>query len=199
MKLSNLASLDPGEHARGIVGLPGASSLDKQVWDEFYGRWDQLSKALPPQRAAASTLPLVAPSGPTTSLRVVATRRGQDFFRRAVLSAYSARCCITGIDEPTLIRASHIVRWADSVENRLNPANGLCLNALHDAAYEEGFIALDDELRLLVSTHLARAMPKQVYADCFERYEGHKIETPARFSPEIALVRAHRKDRFKKH
>ena len=32
MKLSNLASLDPKLQARGIVGLQGASNLDKAVW-----------------------------------------------------------------------------------------------------------------------------------------------------------------------
>ena len=32
MKLSNLASLDPKLKARGIVGLQGASNLDKAVW-----------------------------------------------------------------------------------------------------------------------------------------------------------------------
>jgi putative restriction endonuclease len=35
MKLSNLASLDPKLQARGIVGLQGASNLDKEVWAEF--------------------------------------------------------------------------------------------------------------------------------------------------------------------
>lgn len=197
MKLSNLASLDPSERIRGIAGLPGASSLDRQVWDEFYGRWDLLSKELPLQRVAGDERALVAPSGPTASRRVVWARRGQDFFRLAVLAAYSGRCCVTGVAEPRLIRASHIVRWADSEEHRLNPSNGLCLNALHDAAYEEGLIALDDQLRLLVSARLAKKMPKEVFTDCFERYEGKGIDSPMRFAPEIALVRTHRKERFK--
>ncbi len=197
MKLSNLASLDPSERIRGIAGLPGASSLDKQVWDEFYGHWDLLAGVLPTQRETSGERTATAPSGPTTSQRVVMARRGQDFFRRAVLAAYAGCCCITGIAEPRLIRACHILRWADSEEHRLNPANGLCLNTLHDAAYEEGLIALDDQLRLLVSLRLAKKMPNQVFTDCFGRYEGRPIDSPTRFAPEIALVRAHRKERFK--
>jgi len=35
MKLCNLALLDPTLKARGIRGLPGASSLDHEVWAEF--------------------------------------------------------------------------------------------------------------------------------------------------------------------
>src|SRR4051812_7051980 len=36
MKLSNLASLDPVQKLRGIKGLPGASKLDQEVWNEFH-------------------------------------------------------------------------------------------------------------------------------------------------------------------
>src|SRR5258708_36151463 len=35
MKLSNLASLDPVQRARGIKGLSGASKQDREMWDEF--------------------------------------------------------------------------------------------------------------------------------------------------------------------
>ena len=36
MKLCNFASLDPALKLRGIKGLPGASVLDRTVWDEFH-------------------------------------------------------------------------------------------------------------------------------------------------------------------
>src|ERR1044071_837921 len=35
MKLSNLASLDPVQKARGIKGLSGASEQDRRMWKEF--------------------------------------------------------------------------------------------------------------------------------------------------------------------
>ena len=35
MKLCNFASLDPVERARGVVGLEGASALDRSLWIEF--------------------------------------------------------------------------------------------------------------------------------------------------------------------
>lgn len=196
MKLSNLASLDPSERVRGIAGLAGASSLDREVWREFYGRWVRLAKALPQQRVGEIQRPLAIPTGPTTKMRLTSVRRGQEFFRRAVLAAYSSRCCITKIAEPKLLRASHIVRWADSAKHRLNPSNGLCLGALHDAAFEEGLIAVDDRLRLLVSPRLAKVMPKDVFTDCFARYEGRGIDPPVRFEPDSALLRQHREKRF---
>ncbi len=34
MKLVNLASLDPALKLRGIMGLPGSSQLDRDMWEE---------------------------------------------------------------------------------------------------------------------------------------------------------------------
>ncbi|MYE38741.1 MAG: HNH endonuclease, partial [Chloroflexi bacterium] len=64
------------------------------------------------------------------------TRVGQDFFRSAVLSSYNYRCCITGLSVPRLLIASHIIPWRLNQENRVNPGNGLSLNALHDKAFD---------------------------------------------------------------
>lgn len=41
MKLSNFASLDPIQHARGIRGLSGASKADRKIWEEFAANWEQ--------------------------------------------------------------------------------------------------------------------------------------------------------------
>src|SRR5207248_7013538 len=39
-KLGNFASFDPTLRARGIGGLPNASKLDAEIWNEFYNNWD---------------------------------------------------------------------------------------------------------------------------------------------------------------
>ena len=46
-------------------------------------------------------------------------RVGQYFFRTAILNSYANRCCITGINEPKLLIASHIKPWK-SVMKKLN-------------------------------------------------------------------------------
>lgn len=43
-----------------------------------------------------------------TKQRLVNVRVNQDRFRKDVLNAYGGSCCITGIKEPRLLRASHI-------------------------------------------------------------------------------------------
>lgn len=47
---------------------------------------------------------------------------------------------MSGLAEPRLLIASHIVPWSKDKTNRLNPSNGLCLSAIHDRAFDQGFI-----------------------------------------------------------
>ena len=58
-------------------------------------------------------------------------RKGQDYFRRMILTNYGGRCALTGIDIPQLLLASHIIPWAEKAHkiDRLNPCNGICLSA----------------------------------------------------------------------
>jgi putative restriction endonuclease len=42
MKLSNLASLDPVQRARGIKGLSGASNQDRAMWRRFHSNLETL-------------------------------------------------------------------------------------------------------------------------------------------------------------
>ena len=54
---------------------------------------------------------------------VLATvRKNQYLFRENVLNAYDNKCCITGISEPRLLRASHIKPWKDS-----DPREKMCV------------------------------------------------------------------------
>lgn len=68
-----------------------------------------------------------------------------------VLDGYGSKCCVTGIEEASLLIGSHIVPWAEDVAQRLNPRNGLCLNALHDRAFDVGLMTVSDDLRVRVS------------------------------------------------
>jgi 5-methylcytosine-specific restriction enzyme A len=43
MKMMNLRSLDPAWTSKGGTGLKGASKLDRAIWDEFYGKPQELA------------------------------------------------------------------------------------------------------------------------------------------------------------
>jgi HNH endonuclease len=82
----------------------------------------------------------------TEAERLVIHRIGQDVFRNALMDYWGGRCPLTGITDPALLRASHIVPWADcSDEQRLDVHNGLLLSALWDAAFDCGLVSFADD------------------------------------------------------
>ena len=98
------------------------------------------------------TLPLhefeaaVASLGDTEAERLKRVRIGQDLFRRALLGYWNARCPLTLVVEPQLLRASHIVPWAEceSDAERLDVHNGLLLAAHWDAAFDAGLVSFSE-------------------------------------------------------
>jgi len=121
-------------------------------------------------------------------MREVAQRRGQSFFRAAVLAASDYRCCITGITCDALLRASHIVPWASDETLRLDPRNGLCLNALHDAAFDRGLITLTERFELKLSKRLKKEVPRPVYEEMFASRAGKVIEMRERLRPTPSII-----------
>ncbi len=183
MKLVNIASLDPAITGTGRKGLPGASRLDQEVWDEYTRNRASLvpeAEALfeaqvaaeNPEQARADLDLVRRKDGPTDRVAEVRVRLGQRYFRQAVLANFNGRCGVTGLPLPSLLRASHIIPWNVSAERRLDPTNGLALNALHDAAFDQGLISFDENLRLLVGKGLREHYAKEVVTDSFKRHEG---------------------------
>ncbi len=204
LKLANYASLDPDLRGRGVGGMGNTSAADRSIWDKFFGRWDMLadnSLVIEPTQAAEGaqrkrSASRCAPSGPTEVLRETTQRRGQSFFRAAVFAAHDWKCCITGITSEAMLRASHIVPWSHNPALRLDPRNGLCLNALHDAAFDRGLITLSDRFVLQVSKHVKAEVPGTIYKEMFESRTGSPITMPERFKPEPKMLEFHRRNVF---
>lgn len=78
--------------------------------------------------------------------RLVVQRVGQDIFRDALMKYWNGRCPMTGIADPALLRASHIVPWSecDDDAHRFDVHNGLLLSALWDAAFDAGLVSFSD-------------------------------------------------------
>jgi hypothetical protein len=92
----------------------------------------------------------------TEADRLVVQRIGQDIFRAALMDYWGARCPITGITDPALLRASHIVPWAECDDaQRLDVHNGLLLSALWDAAFDTGLVSFTHDGAVLVSPELS--------------------------------------------
>jgi putative restriction endonuclease len=113
------------------------------------------------------------------------------------LAAYEFRCCITGINRLELLVASHIKPWAKDEVNRLNPRNGLALNALHDRAYDSGLLTVTPDYEILISSALRdQDMPRK--EEYFLGFHGKKIDLPSKFLPDKAFLEYHYEHIFKK-
>jgi putative restriction endonuclease len=211
MKLCNFAALDPVQRARGIRGLPGATKQDQAMWDEFHANLSALgaeseqllhdlfthddSKEV--DFLAHDKVRLIAPIGSTECQTTVKVRRGQQFFRQAVLTAYDVRCCISGINVPRLLVASHIKPWGQFPNDRLNPQNGLCLSTLHDAAFDAGLITLDEKLTVVLSKRLRSFFPQPALEQNFVPFEGVPIRLPEKLAePDLTFLEFHRTQIF---
>jgi hypothetical protein len=102
----------------------------------------------------------------TEAERLVIQRIGQNVFRDALMDYWGARCPLTGIAEPALLRASHIVSWSDCDDaQRLDVHNGLLLSALWDAAFDQGLVSFADDGAVLASPQLSEAARKTLGVD----------------------------------
>ena len=197
MKLTNLASLDDSLERSG---LRNASKADREIWEELHADWSATADAIAQANKQTGVEVLKDDEHPRVAVGedVIAetkVRRGQALFRATVLSAYGNRCCITGLAEVELLVASHIRPWRDAPEVRLDPRNGLCLNALHDRAFDRGLITFDDHLRLLVSPAL-RELRNEYVRLSFTEMDGRPLRTPEKLAPDPTALAYHREHIF---
>ena len=119
-------------------------------------------------------------------------RIGQTYYRKMIVSLYGGKCCITGLDVPKLLRASHIIRWADDKENRMNPENGLCLSGTYDLAFDQHLISFDEDYRMIVGNEISEHFTNTVTRDYFKKFIGKKIAMPSKFLPSQVFLQVHR-------
>jgi predicted restriction endonuclease len=204
-KLGNFGAFDPLLAKEGISGLTHVSRMDREIWNEFYGRWDtlveesqRLLRTLPAEMFSLELeeMPIISrPDGPTERPATVLTRLCQSFFRKAILSSYESTCCICGIDLPPLLVASHIVPWSANTESRSDPENGLCLCALHDRAFDRGLISLKASLEIIVSSSVKSSKSKFAKYT-LQNFQDKRIILPRRFHPKPEYLQWHLENRF---
>lgn len=198
-KLANFARLDPALKKRNIAGATHGAKAELEIWNEFSNDWEKLtfeSEHLLEQMTGRVSEPVEKmqefPGGKTREA-LVRTRVNQGFFRAAVLAAYDVRCCITGLSISQLLNASHIVPWSVDVKNRTNPRNGLCLNALHDRAFDCGLLTVTPELKVKISARLKTSSVDKGAREFLLRFHDSSVSLPRRFAPEADFLRYHNK------
>jgi putative restriction endonuclease len=164
MKIGNFGSFDPELKKRGIVGLGNTSKLDEIIWKE------------PLEKIIEIDIDDI-PAGKEREA-IIKARINQSFFCSTILSSYNCKCCITGLSIPDFLVAGHIIPWAKDEKNRLNPHNGLCLNSIHDKAFDKGFITISTDYKIKVLKYFNDFRKEDVVADLFFKYENKSVQPP---------------------
>ena len=203
-KLANFARLDPALQARDVAGATHGSKMEVEVWEEFNRDWERLSyeservlQKLALRRLRQRPPGQILPMGRTREV-VARVRVNQSFFRAAVLAAYDSSCCITGLGIPALLNASHIVPWSVDERNRTNPRNGLCLNAIHDRAFDAGLLTVTPEYRVKIAREVKTGPQKGPVDDFILRYHDSLIALPVRFHPDPEFLSYHNEKIFRR-
>lgn len=205
-KLVNFASLDPSLKARGIKGAVNTSKLDKEIWHKFYNNWENIpfeSEKLLAKLESTSLEKLnnisedELPEDGKVREQVIQARVNQSFFRKSVLASYNHTCCITGIQQPELLIAGHIRPWSIDKKNRLNPRNGITINALHDKAFESGLLTITTDYKIAISSILLKQKTSESIKEYFTKYNQRDIILPSRFLPDEEFLFYHNNERFK--
>ncbi len=200
-KLANFSRLDPALQQRGIRGMEHGAKGEEEIWKEFTHRPEALafeSQRLLAERLGESVEQLAGietddlPPEGLDREAIVKVRVNQSFFRQRILSAYNFTCCVTGLTTRPLLVASHVIPWAEDSSNRLNPRNGLCLNALHDRAFDRHLMWIDDAftIRLSPKLHSGNADSRQTL-EWLAGFEGKSLLLPKNFRPDPVLLAKH--------
>ena len=208
LKMHNLAHYDPELKKRNITAMAHGSKLDAEIYAEFSSNWTELSYQAQLIRAKMQNCDIqenvdigdidLIPPGEYRE-QVVRSRVGQHFFRTAVLNSYGNRCCITGLSKTDLLVASHIKPWkvSDEQVERTNPSNGLCLNSLHDKAFDQGLVTITQDFLILISNELKNAEMDDKTREWFISYDHKRIYLPDKFLPGKNFIEYHNDVIFK--
>jgi hypothetical protein len=144
------------EGERPVGAVQAFAATGSTALHALIGRLYRLALSLPPEPLLEFETRVATLPRSTEAERLVVQRVGQDVFRKSLMEYWGARCPITGLEQPELLRASHIKPWADCTTDaeRLDVFNGLLLGAHVDAAFDAALISFADDGTLIISNRL---------------------------------------------
>lgn len=171
------------QHIPVIYFIGIAPQLFTAVAPAFVGEWDRrsLKAKIGFGELGSNAQAVMEDSAPARryALRAVQQRLHQASFREAVIEAYAGRCALSGLPEPLLIDAAHII--SDGNEQLGQPVvpNGLPLSKIHHAAFDAHLIGIDPDYRLHVSDRLL-VQNDGPMLEALKRLHGGTLHLPVR-------------------
>ncbi len=153
------------------------------IWPTYVADWSaadlKARLAFGPQATAAAWSLPPAPER-RYGLRLVQQRLHQARFREAVLTAYGNRCAISGLPEPRLLDAAHIIDDRHAERGQPVVPNGLPLSKIHHAAFDANLIGIDPDYRVHVSEALLAIQDGPLFEQAIKAAAGATLRFPLR-------------------
>jgi putative restriction endonuclease len=113
------------------------------------------------------------------ALRQVKQRLHQASFREAVITAYRGRCALSGLREPVLLDAAHIIEDKNEPLGQPVVQNGIPLAKTHHAAFDAHLIGIDPDFKIHVS-HRILGQKDGPTLEALKRLHSNRIQLPSR-------------------
>lgn len=165
-----------------IYFLGIAPGIYQAIMPTFVVGWDSRSLSVQIAFSDADECTLSAPESPAErryALRTVQHRLHQAAFRQAVITAYDGRCALSGLPEPLLLDAAHIMPDKHAELGQSIVPNGIPLSKIHHAAFDAHLIGIDPDYKLHVSKKLLLKKDGPML-DALKGLHGSSIHLPAR-------------------
>jgi putative restriction endonuclease len=113
------------------------------------------------------------------ALRQVKQRLHQASFREIVISAYKGRCALSGLREPLLLDAAHIIEDKNEQFGQPVVQNGIPLAKTHHAAFDAHLIGIDPDFKIHVSRRILDQKDGPTL-EALKRLDSNRIYLPSR-------------------
>ena len=165
-----------------IYFLGTAPGMYKALIPSFVIGWDAAALKARIAFAAEEETQLKVPETPAErryALRQVQQRLHQATFREAVITAYRGRCALSGLREPVLLDAAHIIE--DRHEQLGQPVvqNGIPLAKTHHAAFDAHLVGIDADFKIHISGRILRQKDGPTL-EALKRLDQNRILLPPR-------------------
>ena len=95
------------------------------------------------------------------------------------MTAYGSRCALSGLPEPMLLDAAHIISDKDEKLGQPVVPNGIPLSKIHHSAFDAHLIGIDPHYRLHVSDRL-QSQTDGPMLEALKRLHGGTLHLPSR-------------------
>jgi len=156
-----------------------APALYQAIWPVFITNWD--AKSLTAQVVPGESM--VSPTAPESEdLRRYAViqakqRLHQAVFRQIVLDAYGNCCAVSGLPEPRLLVAAHIIPDRDR-RGQPEVPNGIAMSALHHTAYDANLMGIDPDGGVHIKRELLEIHDGPMLK-ALQKIQGSKMTAPS--------------------